>query len=46
MVCAITSSMIKKNKNKNKQIEDEEQEYLFTSGYDGRINVWEMFERK
>jgi WD40 repeat protein len=33
-VCALTSCTF------------ESEEYMFSSGYDGRINVWEIFERK
>lgn len=34
-VCALTSNVFPSG-----------EEYLFSSGYDGKINVWEIFERK
>lgn len=42
-VCSLASYIFVKEK---KSLLEERTEYLFTSGYDGRINVWEIFEKK
>lgn len=34
-ICALTSHIFPAG-----------EEYLFSSGYDGKINIWEIFERK
>ncbi len=40
-VCALTSFVYQRG-----ETAEDSTEFLFSSGYDGRINVWEIFEKK
>ena len=41
MVCCLASNIFTMSSQGG-----DENEYLFSAGYDGKINVWEIFEKK